>query len=288
MKNTPDARYFYRGKSLARIEVARPVLSEFNIVSFRGDHLFPRHQHFNYQLIFAKQGAYHCTLNDAPLSLRPGDILVVKPGDWHEDYGRKSLRYHAVNFDLHGVGRGRGADIIFQANVTPAQQVLRGRNREIWAIVDRMQEEAARSDPFVAHLENALLLEMFWVLIRALPREYLSPVLLQRSEQQAFNERLRRVFDNHLEKRLDAAGMAALLGVSVRTLTTRCREIMGRPPMQAFMGYKIEYATQLLRQTGLPIKDISYRLGFQNQYHFSRVFRRSSGMPPSSVRSLPE
>lgn len=288
MKNSSDARFYYRGSSEASIEVARPVLTFFNIVTVNGDYLFPNHQHLNYQLIFAKRGTYRCTLNDTSLALSPRDILLVKPGDWHEDYGRKGLCYHALDFDLIADHALRGIDIVFQAGVTATQQVLRGPNTEIWEIVERMQAEAARTDPFVAHLENALLLELFWNIIRALPRANLSSVLVQRSEQQAFSERLRRVFDNHLEKRLDAATMAALFKMSVRTLTTRCREIIGQPPMQAFMAHKINYAAKLLQLSSLPVKDVSYRLGFQNQYHFSRVFRRHCGTPPSAFRALPK
>ena len=125
-------------------------------------------------------------------------------------------------------------------------------------------------------------------IIRAMPPARLSSVLLHQSKQQAFSERLRRVFDNHLDKQLDADAMAAQLGVSVRTLTTRCREITEKPPMQAFMTHKMNYAAQLLQITSLSVKVISYRLGFQNQYHFSRVFRRYHGKPPTTFRALPK
>jgi iron complex transport system substrate-binding protein len=121
-----------------------------------------------------------------------------------------------------------------------------------------------------------------------LPRERLSPIFLQQSAAQAFSERLRRLFEDHLGENLSAVGIAAQLGVSVRTLTKRCREVVGRPPARAFLHYKMEYAAQALRRSDIPIKEISHRLGFQNQYHFSRVFRRYLGAPPSSYREMPK
>lgn len=62
--------------------MVRPVLSFFNVVDVKGYYLFlfPRHQHFNYQLIFAVRGSYRCLLNDQALALRPRDILIVKSG----------------------------------------------------------------------------------------------------------------------------------------------------------------------------------------------------------------
>jgi AraC-like DNA-binding protein len=278
----------YRGSDDNHLEMVRPVLSFFNVVDVKGDYLFPRHQHFNYQLIFAVRGSYRCLLNEQALTLRPRDILIVKPGDWHEDYGRKGDCYHAANFDLAGTSRMPSVDIVFGAGITPQQQVLRGPNKEIHTIVERMLTAASAKDPFVSHMENALLLELFWQIIRTLPRARLSSVLLRRSEDKVFAERLLRLFDTHLEKQLDIARLAALMGMSVRTLTKRCRKTTGESPMKAFMGHKINHAAKLLQLSGLTVKDISFRLGFQNQYHFSRVFRRHWGRPPSHLRIVPK
>ncbi len=278
----------YRGSDEDHLEMVRPVLSFFNVVDVKGDYLFPRHQHFNYQLIFAVRGSYRCLLNDQAIALRPRDILIVKPGDWHEDYGRKGDCYHAANFDLAGTSRMPSVDIVFEAGTTPQQQVLRGPNKEIHAIVDRMLTVAVGKDPFVSHMENALLLELFWQIIRTLPRARLSSVLLRRSEDKVFGDRLLRAFDAHLEKQLDIDALAALMGLSVRTLTKRCRKTTGESPMKAFMGHKMNHAAKLLQLSELAVKDISFQLGFQNQYHFSRVFRRHWGRPPSALRVVPK
>jgi AraC family transcriptional regulator, arabinose operon regulatory protein len=50
----------------------------------------------------------------------------------------------------------------------------------------------------------------------------------------------------------------------------------------------MEYAAYAVRQSDVPIKEISHRLGFQNQYHFSRVFRRYLGSAPTAYRKMPK
>lgn len=284
----PQPHYFYRSAGQPALEIVRPVLSSFNLVEVDKPHVYPNHQHLNYQLILVKRGSYRCCVNNIPLTLKPKDMLIVKRGDWHEDICALGLRYLAVNFDLASYGNAKADDIWFNPEVVPAQQVIRGPSRHIWEIVDRMQDESKRHDHFVSHFENALMVELFWSLVRALPSEYLSPIFLQRSAVQAFSERLRRLFDQHLTENISAAAMAAKLQVSVRTLTKRCQAGVGCPPGRAFMQYKMEYATRALRQSEMPIKEISNRLGFQNQYHFSRVFRRYLGTPPSNFRAMPK
>lgn len=289
MATTPKPHYFYRSTGTGGLEFVRPVLSSFNLVMADKAQVYPKHQHRNYQLIFAQRGKYRCILNDKMLELKPRDLLIVKRGDWHEDIFTSRLCYLAVNFDLAGGEQGRlGGDILFNDDVEPEDQIVRGPNDDIWRLLGRMQKESGRNDHVVAHIENALLLQVFWWLVRSLPRERLSPIFLQRSAAQAFSERLRRLFEQHLAENLSAAALAAKLGVSVRTLTKRCQEVAGRPPSRAFMHYKMEYAAHALRQSDIPIKEISHRLGFQNQYHFSRVFRRYLGAPPSSYREVPK
>lgn len=288
MANSPTPHYFYRSSGQGGLEVVRPVLGSFNLVAADEAHVYPKHQHRNYQLIFAQRGRYRCTLNDTALELRPRDLLIVKRGDWHEDIFESKLRYLAINFDLAGGEHGPVGDILFNVGVEPAQQIIRGPNEDIWRLLERMQEESGREDHFVAHIENALLLQLFWWLVRSLPPAVLSPIFLQRSAAQAFSEKLRRLFEQHLAENLSAAAIASKLGVSVRTLTKRCQEVAGRPPARAFMHYKMDYAAHALRQSDIPIKEISHRLGFQNQYHFSRVFRRYLGTPPSSYREVPK
>jgi AraC-like DNA-binding protein len=54
----------------------------------------------------------------------------------------------------------------------------------------------------------------------------------------------------------------------------RCRDVLGRAAARAFLRCRMEFAAPSLRQSEIPIKEISHGLGFQNQYHFPRVFRR--------------
>lgn len=288
MERVPKPYYFYRSSGDDELQLVRPVMGSLNQVVVRRAHIYPRHQHPNYQLIFAKRGTYRCVLNETALALKPRDVLIVKRGDWHEDVCGVGLHYLAINFDLAGPESARGADVLFNAGVTPEQQVLRGPNAGIWRILERMQIEGKHEDHAVAHIENALLGAVFWLLVRALPRERLSPIFLRRSAAQAFGERLRRYFEQHLSTQLSTAAIAEGLGISVRTLTKRSQEVIGAPPAHAFTRCKMEHAARLLRQSESSIKEISYRLGFQDQYHFSRVFRRHIGTSPSRYRNPPE
>jgi AraC-like DNA-binding protein len=285
---SPAPHGFYRSTGESRFEFVRPALGSFELVAASEAQAYPKHQHNSYQLIFAQRGRYRCVLNGSSLELQPRDLLVVKRGDWHEEIVHPSLRYFAVNFDLSDVNDTRKADLLFTSDIDPEQQIIRGPNDDIGRILDGMLVEARRGDHLVTPIESALMLQLFWSIVRAIPDDRLSPLFRQQSVTRTFEARLRWLFEHHRSDNLSTKDIAAKLGMSVRTLTKRCREILERPPANAFMHYKMEYAAHLLRQSEVAIKEVSHRLGFQNQYHFSRAFRRYAGTAPSHYRGAQE
>jgi AraC family transcriptional regulator len=58
----------------------------------------------------------------------------------------------------------------------------------------------------------------------------------------------------------------------------------GRPPHQFVIERRIERAKQMLQSTRLTVGDIASECGFQNQSHFTILFRRRTGLTPNVYR----
>ncbi len=58
----------------------------------------------------------------------------------------------------------------------------------------------------------------------------------------------------------------------------------GIPPMEYFIHMKIQRACRFLTLTPLSVKEISSRLGYSDQYYFSRIFHKVMGIPPAIYR----
>jgi AraC-like DNA-binding protein len=69
--------------------------------------------------------------------------------------------------------------------------------------------------------------------------------------------------------------------MSPRQFTLLCRRLFGEAPARFFLRLKMRRAEEMLRYRGLRVKEVSEALGFTNPFHFSRVFRRVLGHPPS-------
>ncbi len=58
----------------------------------------------------------------------------------------------------------------------------------------------------------------------------------------------------------------------------------GIPPYRYVLNRKIELACQLLRETGMSVRDIAAYLSFDDEFYFSGLFRRKTGFSPTQYR----
>jgi transcriptional regulator GlxA family with amidase domain len=88
-----------------------------------------------------------------------------------------------------------------------------------------------------------------------------------------------------IEGGLDLDGLCRRLELSrehfVRLFSSRMR----MPPMRYFSRLKVEAAQAMLSSTNLRVHEIADKLGYANQFGFTRAFRRVVGIPPSEYRA---
>ena len=78
--------------------------------------------------------------------------------------------------------------------------------------------------------------------------------------------------------------MCDQLGLSPRSFRRQFSEAFGICPKRWLKAERMVFARNLLR-SGLPIKDVSSRLGFTSQKDFAREFQEHYQMPPTAFRS---
>jgi len=78
--------------------------------------------------------------------------------------------------------------------------------------------------------------------------------------------------------------MAAICGLSNRYFANLFREATGQTPARYIVQWRMRRAKTLLMETGLPLKEIAYRLGFTNEANFCNAFRKAFGQPPGAFR----
>ena len=89
----------------------------------------------------------------------------------------------------------------------------------------------------------------------------------------------------HLSESITVEKMARDLCRGRSRLSTDFKRETGEALSDYIMKRKVEEGKQVLRYTDRPAVDVALYLGFSSQSHFSRVFKRQTGMTPGEFRA---
>jgi AraC-like DNA-binding protein len=78
--------------------------------------------------------------------------------------------------------------------------------------------------------------------------------------------------------------LAREVALSRSALAERFATLVGEPPMQYLMRWRLALAAQSLRSAGEPIARVAARTGYESEAAFNRAFKREFGMPPATWR----
>jgi len=87
-----------------------------------------------------------------------------------------------------------------------------------------------------------------------------------------------------LDGDLDWASMARQFGLSTEGFRKRFARLTGHPPARYRMGRLIDRACEMMCGTRLTDRQIAERLGFCDEFYFSRRFKEITGRPPRAFR----
>jgi AraC family transcriptional regulator len=109
------------------------------------------------------------------------------------------------------------------------------------------------------------------------------PIHSQGLSQLKLRQAIEYINDN-LETDLTLAELTAVLGMSMYHFSRLFKRSTGFSPHQYIMNCRIEKAKTLLARTEEAIDQICQQVGFQNQSHFTNVFRKLIGTTPNAYR----
>lgn len=86
------------------------------------------------------------------------------------------------------------------------------------------------------------------------------------------------------EAQFDVEGSVQAKHMGYDQLRKRFKRSTGLAPKEYFLLLKVNKAKEFLLRPSLPIKEIAQRLGFTDQYYFSRLFKHRVGVSPVHYR----
>ncbi|MBQ4527182.1 MAG: helix-turn-helix transcriptional regulator [Clostridia bacterium] len=92
------------------------------------------------------------------------------------------------------------------------------------------------------------------------------------------------IFEQYLHEKTPLTDTAEKLGISYVHFIRRFKQSTGVTPGEYLTKIRLERAKIFLAQNDMMIKEIAPRCGFENEYYFSNVFKKYTGMTPTAFR----
>lgn len=92
--------------------------------------------------------------------------------------------------------------------------------------------------------------------------------------------------EENIERRLTLNQLAQYTGYSPSYFSQLFREQTGESPLARFNRMKIELACKLLKTTNMRVNQICHKVGIDDSYYFSRLFKQLTGYSPRQYRDL--
>ena len=89
---------------------------------------------------------------------------------------------------------------------------------------------------------------------------------------------------HHSTERVELQDLADHMAISVKHLNRIFKTATGTTVINYYKAQRLEQAKHYLTTTDAKIKDIAEQLGYYDQYHFGRVFKKAIGISPSQFR----
>jgi AraC-like DNA-binding protein len=226
----------------------------------------------DYQLVLMHQGGATVTVQDTDYELSPGFVALMHPGK------TEMFRFNLTGPTIHSwcaiAPTIVPADLLGVLRETPPLLPLSNQLTRLVELGLNTPYEATKShDRFLDTLGLASLCE--YSRFASSQKIKILPSAIEKA--QAF---VRQNFATEV----DRARLAAASGVSGPYLSKLFREHFGTTPVKYVWDYRLERSADLLRETGLSVSEISYQTGFQNPFHFSRLFRQKYRISPRDFR----
>ena len=114
--------------------------------------------------------------------------------------------------------------------------------------------------------------------------EYIVIKELVHYRNQQWAVELRKYIDINIDKRIKLADLAQWIDKSESFISHFFQNEFGLSPKQFILNEKIKMAKSRLAE-GSSVRETALSLGFYDEFHFSRIFKRKTGETPSHYRN---
>lgn len=233
----------------------------------------------SYQLLYITKGRGNFfTSPDNCMEIREGDMIILHPNQWHSYMPDKETGWTEMWIGF----KGRNIDNRFANNFFNKEQIIYkiGVQDNIVNLYNQAikiaNEEKAACQQFLAGIANLILgMTMYYNCNKCFDRITKEQI-----------DKAKIIIKENLLKDITPEDVASKINMSYSWFRKLFKDYTGISPAHYIQELKIQEAKQLLSETNINIKELSYYLGFYDIAYFSKVFKKHTGITPIKYKNI--
>lgn len=250
----------------------------------------PLHQHKSHMIILTLDDSSEAEIYTSDgMQLRgcpsPGNICIIPSGHSHRARFTGESEYLSLYLDPTLMTRATSNSSLKNSPEISEKYIERDPtiNQIAHELLQEMKTDGASGQLYAESLANVLAVHLL--------RHYAEPGTngdkFLTGGLTAYRLQCATEFINdNLAGELKLDDIAEAVGISPFHFAREFKRATGLAPHQYVLHHRVERVKKLLAESNLPIIEIGFRTGFNNQSHLTRVFRKLTAMTPKAYRDV--
>jgi AraC-like DNA-binding protein len=252
-----------------------------------------------FEIIFIEEGKGKHYINEFIVSYQEGDIFLIAPEDKHhfEIEERTSFCHFRftellfsskMNLPDRSYWLHRIEHIMNNPNLLPGDIIKEKKERYlIWHIHDVIINEYEGRKEFYKHNISNMVSTILSIIARNITRDFkLNTKRLQNDKAGTIDQIIayirQNVYDTDLMK---VHAIADKFNMTSSGLSAYFKRKSGESLHHYILMYKIHLVKYRLKNTDFTVSEIAYQLGFTDESHLTRIFKKYNDMTPKQFKT---
>ncbi len=247
------------------------------------------HSHDYPELAYVLSGVGKYRIADKIYDVSDGDLIVINPGQKHQallvDAENPTTEFFVGFSDLQF--KGLPLNEVPMPNDCPILHTTGELRQKLFKICASMEAENAVCRPGRYFMLKAYLVQMLLLIVREQvePVEVKTGYSFESVNKKYVVEKIVNYFEDHYEEKISLDQIAENMYLSPFYISKIFKSETGEAPIRHLINIRLDKAKELLEQGWVgSIQEVAATVGYDDAYHFSKLFKKRFGISPSQVK----